>query len=116
MTDTSDLPFDVRARRAGETTVLDFRGDLDLVHAPAAGRALEDAQTAGATVVLDLRGLRFMDSSGLRVVLEAHRRAARDGGRLLVAPGDSVVRRVFDLSGVGELVELVDAPPGEEPA
>jgi len=52
-----------------------------------------------------------MDSSGLRVVLAAQRRASDHKGRLLVAPGEAGVRRLFELSGVGTLIELVDAPP-----
>ncbi len=92
--------------------MLAFEGDLDVMTVEEAGDAVRDAQAGGATVVLDFRGLRFMDSSGLRVVLEAQRRAGDGGGRLLVAPGEGAVRRVFDLSGIGDLVELVDAPPG----
>ncbi len=112
MGDPSDLEFDLRLTTVGEVTVVTVAGDLDIVSAGEASSALSSAQTSGATVVLDLRALRFMDSSGLRIVLEANRRAADTGGRLQVAPGDGGVRRVFDLSGVGALVEIVDAPPG----
>ncbi|MDP9384988.1 MAG: STAS domain-containing protein [Actinomycetota bacterium] len=111
MSDGSDLPFDVRVSEADGSTVVTFTGDLDVVAVPRASRAIEDAQSAGGTVVLDLRHLRFMDSSGLRVVLAAQRRASELGARLLVAPGEAGVRRLFDLSGVGALIELVDAPP-----
>lgn len=114
--DDEDPPFGVRQHEAGGATVLALEGDLDLTSAAEAGEALERVQSGGATVVLDLRGLRFIDSSGLRVVLEAQRRAksAGNGSRLLVAPGDAGVRRVFDLSGVGGLLDLVDEPP-EDP-
>jgi len=112
MSPSADLPFDVKVSRSGEATVLVFDGDLDLIAVPVADEALERAQRETRTVVLDLRSLRFMDSSGLRVVLSAQRRASQDGTRLLVAPGTAGVRRVFDLSGVGALIELVDEPPG----
>lgn len=111
MSDAGEPPFDVHVRRADDATVLGFEGDLDLVSAQVAGTALLDAQASGGTVVLDLRGLRFIDSSGLRVILEARRRAGEGGARLLVAPGEDVVRRVLSLSGVGGLLDLVDAPP-----
>jgi anti-sigma B factor antagonist len=106
-------PFESRVSRAAYegSTVVCFRGDLDLVSAATAEGALIEAQNAGETVVLDLRALRFIDSSGLRVILEAHRRAGQNGSRLQVAPGDDAVRRVFDVSGVGRLLEIVDAPP-----
>lgn len=113
MPDADEPPLDVQVRTAqgGLTTVVGLEGDLDLLSAPRAGAALTDAQAVGGTVVLDLRALRFIDSSGLRVILEAHRRSSEHGTRLLVAPGDDAVRRVFDVSGVGRLLELVDAPP-----
>lgn len=111
MSQSADLPFDVRVSQSGDARVVHFEGDLDLISVPTADQALERAQTEARTVVLDLRALRFIDSSGLRVVLTAQRRASQDGTRLLVAPGEAGVRRVFDLSGVGALIELVDAPP-----
>lgn len=110
MPEPEDPPFAVSASAADGATVLAFEGDLDVLSVDEARRAVRDAQEATRTVTLDLRGLRFMDSSGLRVVLEAHRRASDGAGRLLVAPGGGAVRRVFDLSGVAALVELVDAP------
>ncbi|HEX8101247.1 MAG TPA: STAS domain-containing protein [Solirubrobacteraceae bacterium] len=111
MSAAEDPPFAVRARDAGGQAVLEFEGDLDVLGIAEAREAVRRAQDGASTVVLDLRGLRFMDSSGLRVVLEAHRRAAAEAGRLLIAPGDGAVRRVLDLSGVAGLVELVDEPP-----
>jgi anti-anti-sigma factor len=113
MSDADELPFDVREVRAGEATLLAFEGDLDITAVPEAGAAIERAQSEGGVVTIDLRGLRFIDSSGLRVILEAQRRAAGDGSRLLVVPGDGGVRRVFELSGVAALIEMVDAPPGD---
>ena len=113
-----DPPFSVRSRVADGTAVVALEGDLDLVSAAEAGEALQTAQAGGGAVVLDLRELRFLDSSGLRVVLEAQRRAAKagDGATLRIATGDGEVRRVFELSGVGALVSLVDAPPPETDA
>ena len=111
MSDVDDLPFDVRVLDTDDATVLVFEGDLDLTAVPEAGEAIERAQAHNGTVAIDLRALRFIDSSGLRVILEAQRRAADASSRLLVAPGDGGVRRVFELSGVAALLELVDAPP-----
>ena len=109
-----DPPFSVRSRVAGGTAVVALEWDLDLAAAPEAAEALRAAQADGGPVVLDLRALRFMDSSGLRVVLEAQRRAAGSGdGALRIATAEGEVRRVFELSGVGALVTLVDAPPPE---
>ena len=114
MSDLGELPFGFEIREGADLTTLTLTGDLDLVTAGDVEPALRGAQESSTTVALDFRGLRFIDSSGLRLVLDAQRRARAAGTRLLVAPGDGPIRRVFDLSGVGTLVELVDAPP--EPA
>lgn len=111
MSDVDDLPFDVRVLDRGEATVLVFAGDLDMTAVPEAGDAIERAQARNGTVAIDLRALRFIDSSGLRVILEAQRRASGADARLLVAPGEGSVRRVFELSGVAALLDLVDVPP-----
>jgi anti-anti-sigma factor len=50
------------------------------------------------TVVLDLRELTFIDSTGLRTILGADARARRDGRRLLVIPGPPPVHRVFRIA------------------
>ena len=112
MSAAEDPPFAVRARdAAGGVAVLGFEGDLDILSIAEARDAVRQAQDTARTVFLDLRSLRFMDSSGLRVVLEAQRRAAGDSSRLLVAPGDGAVRRVLELSGVSGLIELVHQVP-----
>lgn len=108
MIDEAEPTFAVSVRAGGDRTVVAFTGDLDIAGAEEAREALIGAQSGGGVVLLDLRGLRFMDSSGLRVVLEAHRRSA-SGGRLEIATNEGV-RRVFDLSGVAALVNLVDPP------
>ncbi len=111
MSAAEDPPFSVRAREAEGLTVLAFGGDLDVLGIAEAREAVRLAQETASRVLLDLRGLRFMDSSGLRVILEANRRATTEATELEIAPGEGAVRRVLDLSGVSGLVRLVDAPP-----
>ncbi len=59
-------------------------------------------------VVLDLRELRFIDSAGVRVVVEAAERARREGHRLAVVRGPRQVDRAFKLIRTDELVETFD--------
>jgi anti-sigma B factor antagonist len=54
-------------------------------------------------LVLDLRAITFMDSSGLHLLLEAQREARARGVELLVSPGPPSVQRVFDVTGTAEL-------------
>jgi anti-anti-sigma factor len=68
-------------------------------------RRVEGARPA--CVVLDLSDLSFIDSSGLAQVLAAHRRALRDGRRLLVVEGTKAVRRLIALTALDRHLELV---------
>ena len=60
-------------------------------------------------VVLDLRGVTFIDSAGVRLVLEAMRALPE----FAVVPGGPEVPRVFRLVGLDERVRIVDRPPDE---
>lgn len=61
-------------------------------------------------VVLDLRGLRFMDSSGLRSVVVADAALRAAGRRLVLVRGDHEVHRVFAVTRMDERLEFVDDP------
>ena len=90
-------------------TRIDLAGELDLATAPDLEHALEtQLATAVTDVVLDLRGVTFIDSSGLRVVLVASRSAADEGRRLIVVPGDGQVLRVIQLARVEDRLDLGD--------
>jgi anti-anti-sigma factor len=75
-------------------------GELDIANAAAVEAALLAAEASGADeIVLDLTGLRFMGSVGLRVILEADERAALLGCRLTLRASPAV-RRIIDLAGL----------------
>jgi anti-anti-sigma factor len=65
----------------------------------------------GAELVLDLRGLTFMDSTGLRVLVQTDANARRDGQSLQIVRGPAAIDRLLELSGLDEVLPLVDAPP-----
>lgn len=91
------LVVDLEAR-AGEVWVLP-RGELDLDTAEELERALSIALASEAErVVIDLRDLEFMDSSGLRTITAACR--GDQGGRLSLVPGPPAVQGVFNVSGL----------------
>jgi anti-anti-sigma factor len=101
----------VSESRAG-ALVLALHGELDLATAPAVEDAVLDRVRDGGWVVLDLRGLEFMDSSGVRVIVAAHSVAHECDGRLTIVravPGGPV-QRVLEISGLEGVLELVDEP------
>jgi anti-anti-sigma factor len=79
--------------------VVEVDGELDLASAPELERALHQAcQEGRGPVVVDLAALRFIDMSGLRVLLAAHEQAERQGRQLLLANVPGQVRRVMSLA------------------
>jgi anti-anti-sigma factor len=78
-----------------------FAGELDLATVPDAEVAVAQARDGeGRRLLLDLRELTFLDSSGLRLILQIERACRLDGCDLEILPGSRGVQRVFDLAGV----------------
>jgi anti-sigma B factor antagonist len=103
--------FRVETHTTGRATTLTVLGELDLVSSPALQEELERAIGSDATViVLDLGRLSFMDSTGLHVLVKAHQRAHEAGRRFVVTKGGEQVQRLLDLTGVTDLMEIVDTP------
>jgi anti-anti-sigma factor len=59
-------------------------------------------------LVLDLRSLKFMDSTGLRLILSAHARAINSGRKLAIVEGGDAIRRIFRLTGVFDRLNFVE--------
>src|SRR4051794_23933516 len=92
--------FSVTRRRAGDATVVVAAGEMDLATVDAVEAELEAARGEARLVFLDLRAVTFIDSGGIRLVVEGTRRLAADGGELVVVQGPPDVKRVFDLVGL----------------
>jgi anti-sigma B factor antagonist len=100
----SDLPipdaFTVRTEQRGEAAVVIPTGELDLATAPALDGALSRAFEAYGRVVLDLRELEFIDSSGLRTLLTARKRADEAGASFSLVAGHRGLERTLEIAGV----------------
>jgi anti-sigma B factor antagonist len=103
--------FRVEVRNADATTVISVSGELDLASSPALEEELERVAQSGAQlVVVDLRNLEFMDSTGLSVLVRAHQRAEENGRRLGLINGSQQVQRLLTLTGVADRLTLTDLP------
>jgi anti-sigma B factor antagonist len=78
-----------------------------------------DAHTAGrltyafddpGDLVLDLSGVEFVDSSGLRVLIELHQNRSRAGDTLVLRTPSPAVRRLLEISGVADYLTVDDGP------
>ncbi len=94
-----------------QTVRLALAGELDIAGAGHVQQALERIeQGAPATIVLDLRKLSFMDSTGLRVIVAADDRARGQARRLVLVRGSDAVQRVIEMTRLDERLEIVDDP------
>jgi anti-sigma B factor antagonist len=96
------------ARRAlGDAVVVAVEGELDLFTAPFLRDEVRDAiKQDGATLVLDLADLSFMDSSGLSVLIEAWRLATSQGGGVTLAAPQAPVARILHTTGLDRRIKI----------
>jgi anti-anti-sigma factor len=104
--------FSISTSEGDRRVVVTIRGELDLATAPELETALLERLDAGQEVVLDLRELQFMDSSGLRVLVTAHARAADGGPRFaIVRPlAGTEVAKILEIAGVQQQLHVVEEP------
>jgi anti-anti-sigma factor len=99
----ADTAFDVQVHAADDQQTLVMSGELDL---PSVGWFETSVRcactTTASSLVLDLREVTFMDSSGLRAIIAAGRACAQHGLEFLLIPGPPEIQRVFELTGVAE--------------
>lgn len=107
--------FDVDAQRRGEALVVAPRGEIDLATVDIVRDAVEREREPGEDLVLDLREVGFMDTSGLRYVLEIVERGGREEFGVQIVRGPNAVQRVFEVSGLEPRLPFVDdLPAGDE--
>jgi anti-anti-sigma factor len=107
--------FEVLTDRDATGLVVAPHGEIDLATVDLVREAVERELQPGEAVVLDLREVGFMDTSGLRYVLELNDRAQQDGFHLRLVRGPSAVQRVFEVSGLEPRLPFVDDPSQAPP-
>jgi anti-anti-sigma factor len=100
--------FEVLTRNLGEVTVLSLHGELDMATVPIFHDAINRSQAA--QIVVDLRPLAFIDSTGIRALIEVFG-AGRDGHvSVSFVRGEDHVQRTLGMAGVDQILAWVDAP------
>ena len=95
--------------RQRSQAVLALEGELDVANAAdAQKRMLRLDVRRGGRLVLDLSGLTFMDSTGIRLILQAGQHARMHDAELVVVRPPDAVMRVLELVGLDEQLDLVD--------
>jgi anti-sigma B factor antagonist len=102
--------FDVSVEHAGNALVVTPTGEIDLATVDLIRAAVDQEWQPAEDIVLDFRGVAFMDTSGLRYVLELNDRTSREGFALRVVRGPKAVQRVFEVAGLEPRLPFVDDP------
>jgi anti-anti-sigma factor len=100
------LSIDVR--RETDRIVIRLAGELDMANAPILQAAIEEANVDGKQMlVLDMQELKFIDSTGLRIVLWARERCHEAEREFALTPGSEQVQRLLAVSGAGEHLRII---------
>jgi anti-sigma B factor antagonist len=99
--------FGVTSRRDSGRLVVAPAGDLDIATVDAVRTEIATRES-GEGVVLDLRGVTFLDTSGIQVAVELWRAARDEGFEVRIVRAAPQVHRVFDIAGLGDVLPFVD--------
>ena len=93
-----------------ETAVFVLSGEIDAHTAPSFAARFDPLPAgADAAVILDMAEVTFMDSSGLRVLIELNRRASESGLAMIVRAPSRAVARIIEISGLSDIIEVSSA-------
>ena len=108
---SADEQLQITARQGADRLILGLEGELDMVSSTLLEETLASADLDGSrAVVLDLRGVRFLDSTGLKAIFRV-RKLVRDGGRhFAVTQGSAQVQRLLSLTRLDEHLQMIDTP------
>lgn len=101
----------IAARNSDRMTILDISGDIDLANSPAMRKVLlgEIKEKHTPKVLLNLKNVRYIDSSGIASLVEGLKASRDSGARLILYGLSSSVREVLELSRLQKIFEIYDS-------
>ena len=101
----------IETERIGANLLVELDGELDLETSPAFRAVVEeklDQYDMIKHLILDLKKVNFIDSSGLGVILGRFKRLSQQGGKLSAINVSAQLRRVFELSGLLKIMDIYE--------
>lgn len=92
---------------------MSVQGEIDLYTVPRLRAEVEQVLVPGEAIrlIIDLSGVEFCDSTGVNVLLTAHRRARDSGGRLELAAPRPAIRKILKVTGLESVFTVLDSLP-----
>lgn len=104
-----EVPFQVEVTHHERQLQALVFGELDFANASKLDAILQsELQDTDAELVLDFHGVVFLDSEGMKSIVRAYRRIHEAGGRISVIGCNDVVKRLFDILGLREVLGVKD--------
>jgi anti-sigma B factor antagonist len=102
-------PFEIGVEERENYALVRLNGEIDLATVEAVETALLPLEARFPTVILDLRGVSFLDSTGLRAIVDADARARKRDIDLKIVRGPENVQKLLYLAGLDKILPLIDA-------
>jgi anti-sigma B factor antagonist len=105
-----DQEFHIEERPDGDVPVIAVSGEIDVATAPQLRETLQGVISRGkTTIVLDLLGVTFLDSTALGVLVGALKRCRDAGGDLQVVVAEARILKIFEITGLTSVFTIVDS-------
>ena len=102
----SEVLASVRRHRIDGVVVLSVSGEVDLANAPSLRAHLKTAIETADFVVVDLKDLKYIDSSGIKALLDAHGTFAPRGRSIVLAAVSPMVQRVWEILRLEQVIPV----------
>ncbi len=101
----------ISTRRSGQVAILDIEGDIDLYNSPELRKVLLGAlrEEKARRVIVNLKAVRYIDSSGVASLVEGLKASREVGGRLSLVGLSPAAREVLELSRLIKVFEVYDS-------
>ena len=95
----------IEMKKNAEETIIEIAGRLDTTTAPVLDKAINEELKDVKTLVLDLNGLEYISSAGLRILLNAQKKMQKIGSMKLRHVSEAVME-VFEMTGFADILEI----------